>query len=200
MLRSAPCSTSFLWYLFRVNGCFTFMRINLYIYRIHTHTHTYTAYIHTLTYTHLYTSYIHTLMHMHHTYIYLITVCPAPHLLLRYRSESNEHMRVYNIDVYIYYYEININMLLCAVCHAQHTLLWYTSCVFLSTPPLTPPPLSCCSSLNHQSWYTYEWGMAYLWMSHDRYMNEAWLTNEWAMAHLWISHGIQMNEQWHAYE
>jgi len=35
-------------------------------------------------------------------------------------------------------------------------------------------------------------------MSHGTHMNESWHTYEWVMAHIWMSHGIHMNESWHS--
>ena len=76
----------------------------------------------------------------------------------------------------------------------------------------------------NDSWHTYEWVMAYIWMSHGIHMNESWAhmtwyhhisishthmrlfiwktiqinmpwhTYEWVMAYIWMSHGIHMNE------
>jgi len=61
----------------------------------------------------------------------------------------------------------------------------------------------------NESWHTYEWVMAHLWMSYGTHMNESWhtyecawsmCTYEWVMAHLWMSYGTLMNESWHTYE
>ena len=35
---------------------------------------------------------------------------------------------------------------------------------------------------------------------HGTHMNESWHTYEWVMAHIWMSHGTHMNESWHTYE
>jgi len=37
-------------------------------------------------------------------------------------------------------------------------------------------------------------------MSHGTHVNESWHTYEWVMAHIWMSHGTHMNESCHTYE
>ena len=62
---------------------------------------------------------------------------------------------------------------------------------------ITPP--NSCSHMN-ESWHTYEWVMAHIWMSHGTHMNETWHTYEWVMAHTWMGRGTHTNETWHAYD
>ena len=52
----------------------------------------------------------------------------------------------------------------------------------------------------NESWHTYEWVMAHIWMSHGTHMNESWHTYEWDMSHIWMRHVTYMNESWHTYE
>ena len=35
------------------------------------------------------------------------------------------------------------------------------------------------------TWHSYEWVMAHVWMSHGTRINESWHTYEWVMAHIW---------------
>jgi len=46
----------------------------------------------------------------------------------------------------------------------------------------------------NESWHTYEWVMAHIWIRHGTHMNQ------WVMAHIWMSHGTNVNESWHTYE
>jgi len=60
----------------------------------------------------------------------------------------------------------------------------------------------------NDSWHTYEWVMAYIWMSHGRIWRDT--TTYQSVTHIWgcsyerqyrsICHGIHMNESWHTYE
>ena len=54
-----------------------------------------------------------------------------------------------------------------------------------------------------ESWYTYEWVMAYIWMSHVTHMmrhvthlNESFHTFEWVMSHM-MRHVTHLNESWY---
>jgi len=40
----------------------------------------------------------------------------------------------------------------------------------------------------NESWHTYEWVMAHIWMSHGTHMNESCHTYEWVMEHIWMCH------------
>ena len=85
-----------------------------------------------------------------------------------------------------------------------------------------PTPMSHGTHMN-ESWHTYEWVMANIWMSHIQYYlysqvptpmshvahmnesapqqmshvahrNESWHLNKWVMSRIWMSHGTLTNE------
>jgi len=52
----------------------------------------------------------------------------------------------------------------------------------------------------NESWHTYEWVMAHIWMSHGTHMNDVSTHMIWVMAHIWVSHGTRINESCHTHE
>jgi len=53
--------------------------------------------------------------------------------------------------------------------------------------------------LNEQ-FYTFEWGMSQLWVSHVVRINVVWCRYVWIMSHTWMSHATHLNESCRASE
>ena len=51
----------------------------------------------------------------------------------------------------------------------------------------------------NESWHTYEWVMAHIWMSHVTHMKESCRTCEWVVAHVRMSHGTHTKESCHTH-
>jgi len=56
------------------------------------------------------------------------------------------------------------------------------------------------STQMNESWHTYEWVTASIWMSHNIHMYESWHAAECVMQRVWMSHGTHMNESCHTHE
>jgi len=52
----------------------------------------------------------------------------------------------------------------------------------------------------NESYYSYEYGMSHLCMSHGAHMNESCRTYQWVMMHIWKSHVTHINESYYSYE
>ena len=46
----------------------------------------------------------------------------------------------------------------------------------------------------NESWHTYEWVMAHIWMSHGTHMCDHVAHRSWVLSHVWVSHVTHMSE------
>ena len=52
----------------------------------------------------------------------------------------------------------------------------------------------------NESWYTYEWVMVHVWMSHDTHMQKSWHTYKAVMSRIRMSYVTSMNESCNTYK